>query len=83
RELLGFDLSKEQQSSDWGAAKLSKEQKIYAASDVLYLHAIREKLDMMLARESRLDLARACFGFLETRVALDVQGWGEDDIFAH
>ncbi|MEX2450469.1 MAG: ribonuclease D [Rhodospirillales bacterium] len=83
RELLGFDLSKEQQSSDWGAAKLSEEQKAYAASDVLYLHAIREKLDGMLARESRSDLARACFGFLETRVALDVRGWGEDDIFAH
>ena len=83
RELLGFDLSKEQQSSDWGAAKLSKEQQIYAASDVLYLHAIRERLDSMLARESRTDLAQSCFDFLSTRVALDLEGWGDDDIFAH
>jgi len=83
RELLGFDLSKEQQSSDWGAAELSKEQQIYAASDVLYLHAIREKLDLMLARESRTELAQSCFDFLGSRVALDLEGWGDNDIFAH
>ena len=83
RELLGFDLSKEQQSSDWGAAELSKDQQLYAASDVLYLHAIREKLDLMLARESRSEMAQSCFDFLSTRVELDIEGWGEDDIFAH
>jgi ribonuclease D len=83
RELLGFDLSKEQQSSDWGAEELSEEQKHYAASDVLYLHAIREKLNMMLARESRTDIAQSCFEFVSTRVDLDLAGWGDDDIFAH
>ncbi len=83
RELLGFDLSKDQQSSDWGADELSDEQKHYAASDVLYLHAIREKLDEMLVREGRQELAQSCFEFLSTRVALDQAGWGDDDIFAH
>ena len=83
RELLSVDLSKEQQSSDWGATELSEEQKIYAASDVLYLHAIREKLDMMLAREQRTEMAQSCFDFVSTRVALDLAGWGDDDIFHH
>jgi len=83
RELLSVDLSKEQQSSDWGATELSEEQKIYAASDVLYLHAIREKLDMMLAREQHTEMAQSCFDFVSTRVALDLAGWGDDDIFHH
>jgi ribonuclease D len=83
RELVSVDLSKEQQSSDWGAAELSEEQKHYAASDVLYLHAIREKLDMMLAREQRTEIAQSCFDFVGTRVVLDLEGWGETDIFAH
>ena len=83
RELLGVDLSKQQQSSDWGADSLSKAQIDYAASDVLHLHAIREKLDAMLARERRTDLAKACFEFLPTRAALDLAGWPETDIFAH
>ena len=83
RELVDVDISKQQQSSDWGAETLSEAQLAYAASDVLYLHAIREKLDVMLAREGRTDLAAACFGFLPTRVHLDLSGWPEDDIFAH
>ncbi|MCW5771313.1 MAG: ribonuclease D [Rhodospirillaceae bacterium] len=83
RELLGVDLSKQQQSSDWGAETLSEEQKAYAASDVLYLHALKEKLDALLRREGRQDLARACFDFLPARAALDLQGWSEPDIFAH
>ena len=83
RELLGVDLSKQQQSSDWGAPQLSKDQIEYAASDVLYLHALRARLDEMLAREGRTTLARSCFEFLATRVALDLAGWREDDIFAH
>jgi ribonuclease D len=83
RELLGVDLSKQQQSSDWGAAQLTKEQLEYAASDVLYLHALKARLDEMLAREGRTALARSCFDFLATRVALDLAGWREDDIFAH
>ena len=83
RELLGVDLSKQQQSSDWGADSLSKAQIDYAASDVLHLHAIREKLDAMLAREGRTELAKACFDFLPTRAALDLAGWPETDIFAH
>jgi ribonuclease D len=83
RELLGVDLSKQQQSSDWGAAQLTKEQLDYAASDVLYLHALKARLDEMLAREGRTALARSCFEFLATRVALDLAGWREDDIFAH
>ncbi|WP_312166139.1 ribonuclease D [Phenylobacterium sp.] len=83
RELLGVDMSKAQQSSDWGAAKLSDEQIAYAASDVLHLHALRDKLDAMLARENRDGLARACFDFLPHRALLDVRGWEEVDIFAH
>jgi len=83
RELLGVELSKQQQSSDWGAAELSQEQLAYAASDVLYLHDLRAKLDVMLAREGRDGLAKACFDFLPTRAALDIAGWQEQDIFAH
>lgn len=83
RELLGVDMSKAQQSSDWGAAKLSEDQLAYAASDVLHLHALREKLDAMLVREGRDALARACFDFLPHRALLDVRGWEEVDIFAH
>ena len=83
RELLGVDLSKQQQSSDWGAATLSKEQLEYAASDVLYLHRIAKQLDEMLQREHRRELAAACFDFLPNRAALDLAGWGEVDIFAH
>ncbi len=83
REVAGVDLSKQQQSSDWGAAELSDAQVAYAASDVLYLHAIKERLDEMLAREGRGELARACFGFLPTRVALDLSGWAAEDVFAH
>lgn len=83
RELLNIDLSKQQQSSDWGAETLSDAQIEYAASDVLYLHALREKLDAMLAREGRTALAAACFDFLPTRAALDLAGWPETDIFAH
>jgi ribonuclease D len=83
RELLGTDLSKEQQSSDWGAPELSEKQLSYAANDVAYLHRLKEALDAMLAREGRADLAKACFGFLPTRVALDLAGWPDTDIFAH
>ena len=83
RELLGVDMSKTQQSSDWGAAKLSPEQLAYAASDVLHLHALRARLDDMLVREGRDALARACFDFLPHRALLDVAGWEEVDIFAH
>ena len=83
RELLGIELSKQQQSSDWGAAELSQEQLNYAASDVLHLHALREKLDAMLRREGREGLARACFEFLPTRAELDLRGWSEIDPFAH
>ena len=83
KELLGVDMSKAQQSSDWGAAKLSDEQIAYAASDVLHLHALRAKLDAMLVREGRDGLARACFDFLPHRALLDVRGWEEVDIFAH
>jgi ribonuclease D len=83
RELLGIDLSKQQQSSDWGAAELSPEQLAYAASDVLHLHALREKLDAMLRREGREQLAKSCFEFLPTRAELDLKGWGELDPFAH
>jgi ribonuclease D len=83
RELLGIELSKQQQSSDWGADNLSEAQVAYAASDVLHLHALRDKLDTILAREKRQDLAKACFDFLPTRARLDLGGWGEDDIFAH
>lgn len=83
REIAGIDLSKQQQSSDWGAAELSDAQVAYAAADVLYLHAVKERLDEMLAREGRGELARACFGFLPTRVALDLSGWAAEDVFAH
>jgi ribonuclease D len=83
REVLGVDLSKQQQSSDWGADTLSEAQVAYAASDVLHLHALREKLDTMLARESRTELAAACFGFLPSRAKLDLAGWAEQDIFSH
>ncbi len=83
RDLLGVDISKQMQSSDWGAAELSEEQLRYAASDVLYLHRLRAALDEMLEREGRADLARACFEFLQTRAALDIAGWADVDIFAH
>jgi ribonuclease D len=83
RELLGHEISKQQQSSDWGAPELSDAQKDYAASDVRYLHALKEKLDERLEREGRIDLARACFDFLPHRALLDLAGWGEVDIFAH
>jgi ribonuclease D len=83
RELLGQDISKQQQSSDWGAPDLSDAQKEYAASDVRFLHALREKLDVRLAREGRTALAQACFDFLPARAALDLAGWPEVDIFAH
>ncbi len=83
REVLGVDLSKQQQSSDWGAGDLSDAQVAYAASDVLHLHALREKLDVMLAREGREALAQACFRFLPDRVRLDMAGWAAEDIFAH
>lgn len=83
RELIGVDLSKQQQLSDWGAEGLTDAQVAYAASDVLHLHAIREKLDAMLAREGRTELAAACFRFLPERVRLDLAGWAEQDIFSH
>jgi ribonuclease D len=83
RDLLGVELSKQQQSSDWGAATLTPEQLIYAASDVLHLHALKRRLDEMLAREHRTDLAAACFRFLPSRARLDLDGWPEIDIFSH
>ena len=83
RELLGIGLDKEQQSSDWGAADLSADQLRYAANDVLHLHALRRKLDAMLAREGRAELAETCFQFISTRAALDLAGWSDHDIFAH
>ena len=83
RELLNIDLNKQQQSSDWGAEKISEAQLDYAASDVLYLHDLKRHLDRMLAREGRTDIARACFDFLKTRCELDLLGWDETDIFAH
>jgi ribonuclease D len=83
RELLGIDMSKQQQSSDWGAEQLSEAQLAYAASDVLHLHALKDKLDVMLAREGRAELAAACFRFLPERARLDLAGWGGEDIFAH
>jgi ribonuclease D len=83
RELLGIELSKQQQSSDWGAESLTPAQLEYAASDVLHLHALKGKLDVLLAREGRADLAAACFGFLPVRAELDLRGWPETDIFAH
>jgi ribonuclease D len=83
KELLDVDLSKQQQSSDWGAAKLSDAQLSYAASDVLHLHKLKGALEAMLVRESRLELAQACFAFVGTRAALDLAGWAAEDIFAH
>jgi len=83
RELLGVDLSKQQQTSDWGAETLTDEQLAYAASDVLHLHALKAKLDVLLEREGRRELAEAAFKFLPTRARLDVAGWPETDIFAH
>ena len=83
RDLLGIDLTKQQQLSDWGAEALSDAQLTYAASDVLHLHALRDKLDAMLAREGRTELAVACFRFLPDRVRLDLAGWAAEDIFAH
>ena len=83
KELLGIELNKQQQSSDWGAHMLSDAQKQYAAQDVLYLHELKSRLDQMLAREGREDIARACFAFIPTRAALDLAGWTEDDVFAH
>ena len=83
RELLGVDLSKEQQSSDWGAPELSEKQLAYAANDVAYLHRLKEVLDTMLAREGRTEIANACFSFLPTRAELDLAGWSEVDIFSH
>ena len=83
QELLGLELSKQMQSSDWGAERLSEPQLAYAANDVLHLHRLRERLDAMLAREGRLELASACFQFLPHRVELDLAGWAETDIFAY
>jgi ribonuclease D len=83
RELLGIDMSKQQQSSDWGAEKLSDAQLAYAASDVLHLHELKDRLDGMLSREGRMELAAACFRFLPDRAKLDLAGWATEDIFAH
>jgi ribonuclease D len=83
RDLLGIEVSKQQQLTDWGAEELTDAQVAYAASDVLHLHALKEKLDAMLAREGREELAGACFRFLPDRVRLDLAGWGAEDIFAH
>ena len=83
KELLGHDLSKQQQTSDWGAPQISEAQRDYAASDVRYLHALKEKLDERLTRENRTELAQACFDFLPYRALLDIAGWPDQDIFAH
>ena len=83
RELIGVDMSKQQQSSDWGAEAISDAQRDYAASDVLYLHDLKRHLDRMLRRENRMGMAEECFRFLPTRVELDLAGWAETDIFAH
>jgi ribonuclease D len=83
RDLLGVEISKQQQSSDWGAADLTEAQMAYAASDVLYLHGLKAKFDVLLAREGRTALARACFDFLPARAQLDLAGWPEIDIFSH
>jgi ribonuclease D len=83
RDLLGIDLSKQQQLSDWGADKLTEAQVAYAASDVVHLHALKDKLDALIARENRGRLAAACFGFLPDRARLDLAGWAAEDIFAH
>ncbi len=82
-ELCGVDVSKQQQSSDWGAAELTEAQLDYAASDVLHLHDLKRRLDELLLREGRMDVAQACFGFLPTRAELDLLGWPDQDIFAH
>jgi ribonuclease D len=83
KELLGIELNKQQQSSDWGAHVLSDAQKQYAAMDVLYLHEMKARLDQMLAREGRTEIAKSCFDFIPTRAALDLAGWTEEDVFAH
>jgi len=83
RDLIGIDLSKQQQTSDWGAASLSAEQLSYAASDVLHLHQLKARLDELLDREGRRALAEACFGFLPERAELDLAGWSDEDIFSH
>ncbi|WP_417817151.1 ribonuclease D [Tritonibacter scottomollicae] len=83
QDLLGLDISKQQQMSDWGAETLTQAQRDYAASDVLHLHRLREELDLRLEREDRRDLAQACFDFLPTRARLDLAGWPDTDIFAH
>jgi len=83
KELLNIDVSKQQQTSDWGADELTDAQRDYAASDVRYLHALKEKLDERLGRENRVGLAQACFDFLPARASLDIAGWAEQDIFAH
>jgi ribonuclease D len=83
RDLLGIEVSKQQQLTDWGAEDLTEAQVAYAASDVLHLHALKNKLDTLLAREGREDLAAACFRFLPDRVRLDLAGWAAEDIFAH
>ena len=83
RELLGVELSKQQQSSDWGSETLSEAQLSYAASDVLHLHALRARLDTMLERENRLEIAKACFDFLPARARLDLMGWADVDLFSH
>ena len=83
KELLDIDLSKQQQSSDWGAENLTEQQLAYAANDVAFLHRLKESLDAMLVREGRMELAQACFGFLPARAELDLAGWAEGDIFAH
>ena len=83
KELLGIELNKQQQSSDWGAHILSDAQKQYAAQDVIYLHELKARLDQMLEREDRSEIAKACFGFVSVRAALDLAGWTEEDVFAH
>ena len=83
QELLSVDISKQQQSSDWGSKKLSKAQIEYAASDVLYLHRLRDSLNQMMIREDRMEVAQSCFDFLPTRAKLDLAGWPDNDIFAH
>ena len=83
KDLLATEISKQQQTSDWGAPQLSPEQLAYAANDVIYLHRLKERLETMLAREGRTELAQRCFEFLPQRARLDLAGWAEDDIFAH
>jgi ribonuclease D len=83
RELLSIQVSKQQQSSDWGAAELSKDQKIYAANDVIHLHKLRDIFNVLLVREGRMELAQSCFDFIPNRAKLDLAGWSEVDIFAH